>query len=76
MPRLFTTKIADYYEEYYKGKGVKFVKGTVLMSFEFDSNGKVSTGFNIIIFCTFFYVYVNLDICIEPASLRHIKEEY
>ncbi|KAL9235257.1 hypothetical protein vseg_010032 [Gypsophila vaccaria] len=42
MPRLFTTKIADYYEEYYKGKGVKFVKGTVLTSFEFDSNGKVT----------------------------------
>ncbi|KMS98835.1 hypothetical protein BVRB_3g068160 [Beta vulgaris subsp. vulgaris] len=42
MPRLFTTKIADYYEEYYKGKGVKFVKGTVLMSFEFDSNGKIT----------------------------------
>lgn len=42
MPRLFTTKIADYYEDYYKGKGVKFVKGTVLTSFEFDSSGKVT----------------------------------
>lgn len=42
MPRLFTTKIADYYEEYYKAKGVKFIKGTVLTSFEFDSNGKVT----------------------------------
>ncbi|XP_056699407.1 monodehydroascorbate reductase 4, peroxisomal isoform X2 [Spinacia oleracea] len=42
MPRLFTTKIADYYEDYYKGKGVKFVKGTILMSFEFDSSGKVT----------------------------------
>ncbi|XP_074310819.1 monodehydroascorbate reductase 4, peroxisomal [Silene latifolia] len=43
MPRLFTTKIADYYEEYYKGKGVKFIKGTVLTSFDFDSNnGKVT----------------------------------
>lgn len=41
MPRLFTTKIADYYEEYYKDKGVKFIKGTVLTSFEFDANGKV-----------------------------------
>lgn len=42
MPRLFTTKIADYYEDYYKDKGVKFVKGTVLTSFEFDSSGKVT----------------------------------
>lgn len=42
VPRLFTTKIADYYEDYYKGKGVKFVKGTILMSFEFDSSGKVN----------------------------------
>lgn len=41
MPRLFTTKIADYYEEYYKGKGVKFIKGTVLTSFECDPKGKV-----------------------------------
>ena len=44
VPRLFTTKIADYYEEYYKGKGVKFIKGTVLTSFEFDSSGKVNSG--------------------------------
>lgn len=43
VPRLFTTKIADYYEDYYKDKGVKFVKGTVLTSFEFDSSGKVNT---------------------------------
>ncbi|XP_010554049.1 PREDICTED: monodehydroascorbate reductase 4, peroxisomal [Tarenaya hassleriana] len=41
MARLFTPKIANYYEEYYKAKGVKFVKGTVLSSFEFDPNGKV-----------------------------------
>ncbi|KAL2943202.1 Monodehydroascorbate reductase 4 peroxisomal, partial [Bienertia sinuspersici] len=44
VPRLFTTKIADYYEEYYKSKGIKFVKGTVLTSFEFDSSKKVSSG--------------------------------
>lgn len=42
MARLFTPKIANHYEEYYKSKGVKFVKGTVLTSFEFDSNGKVT----------------------------------
>ncbi|MBA0628211.1 hypothetical protein Godav_022976 [Gossypium davidsonii] len=41
MARLFTPKIANYYEEYYQSKGVKFVKGTVLTSFEFDSSGKV-----------------------------------
>ncbi|KAJ7974586.1 Monodehydroascorbate reductase [Quillaja saponaria] len=42
MARLFTPKIATYYEDYYTSKGVKFVKGTVLTSFEFDSNGKVT----------------------------------
>lgn len=41
MPRLFTPKIGDYYEEYYKEKGIKFIKGTVLTSFDFDSSGKV-----------------------------------
>ncbi|KAJ7970829.1 Monodehydroascorbate reductase [Quillaja saponaria] len=42
MARLFTPKIATYYEDYYISKGVKFIKGTVLTSFEFDSNGKVT----------------------------------
>lgn len=41
VARLFTPKIANLYEEYYRAKGVKFVKGTVLTSFEFDSNRKV-----------------------------------
>ena len=41
MARLFTPKIATYYEDYYKSKGVKFIKGTVLSSFEIDSDGKV-----------------------------------
>ncbi|KAL5793194.1 hypothetical protein ACOSP7_001788 [Xanthoceras sorbifolium] len=41
MARLFTPKIASYYEDYYKSKGVKFIKGTVLSSFDIDSNGKV-----------------------------------
>ncbi|KAK9119719.1 hypothetical protein Scep_017812 [Stephania cephalantha] len=40
MARLFTPKIAGYYEDLYKAKGVKFIKGTVLSSFEKDSNGK------------------------------------
>uniref|UniRef100_A0A803PSW1 UVR domain-containing protein n=1 Tax=Cannabis sativa TaxID=3483 RepID=A0A803PSW1_CANSA len=40
MARLFTPKIANYYEEYYKSKGVNFVKGTVLSSFEIDTDGK------------------------------------
>ncbi|EXC20301.1 putative monodehydroascorbate reductase, cytoplasmic isoform 2 [Morus notabilis] len=42
MARLFTPKIASYYENFYKSKGVKFIKGTVLSSFEIDSNGKVT----------------------------------
>ncbi|TYH52517.1 hypothetical protein ES332_D09G033600v1 [Gossypium tomentosum] len=42
MPRLFTPKIASYYEDYYQSKGVKFIRGTILSSFEFDSNGKVT----------------------------------
>ncbi|PON52499.1 FAD/NAD-linked reductase [Parasponia andersonii] len=42
MARLFVPKIANYYEDYYKSKGVKFIKGTVLSSFEIDPNGKVT----------------------------------
>lgn len=42
VARLFTPKIAEYYENYYTSKGVTFVKGTVLTSFEKDSTGKVS----------------------------------
>lgn len=42
MARLFTPKIASYYENFYQSKGVKFIKGTVLSSFEIDSNGKVN----------------------------------
>ncbi|KAF9626719.1 hypothetical protein IFM89_038893 [Coptis chinensis] len=41
MARLFTPKIASYYEDFYKAKGVQFTKGTVLSSFEMDSNGKI-----------------------------------
>ena len=40
--RLFTPKIASYYEDYYKSKGVTFIKGTVLSSFDIDSDGKVN----------------------------------
>ncbi|KAK6928347.1 FAD/NAD(P)-binding domain [Dillenia turbinata] len=46
MARLFTPKIASYYEDYYTSKGVKFVKETVLSSFDIDSDGKV-TGVNL-----------------------------
>ncbi|WCJ21052.1 monodehydroascorbate reductase 4 [Euphorbia peplus] len=42
MARLFTPKIANYYEDYYTSKGVKFIKGTVMSSFDVDSNGKVT----------------------------------
>ena len=41
VARLFTPKIAAFYEEFYQSKGVKFVKGTVLTSFDFNSDGKV-----------------------------------
>ncbi|KAM0860876.1 hypothetical protein ACQ4PT_046266 [Festuca glaucescens] len=43
MGRLFTEKIAEYYESYYTSKGVTFTKGTVLTSFEKDSTGKVTS---------------------------------
>ncbi|KAL8138145.1 hypothetical protein V2J09_004146 [Rumex salicifolius] len=43
MPRLFTPKIADFYEDYYNEKGINFIKGTVLTSFDLDSSGKVIT---------------------------------
>uniref|UniRef100_A0A0D3CJ58 FAD/NAD(P)-binding domain-containing protein n=2 Tax=Brassica oleracea TaxID=3712 RepID=A0A0D3CJ58_BRAOL len=36
LERLFTPKIASLYEDYYRAKEVKFIKGTVLTSFEFD----------------------------------------
>ncbi|PIN07884.1 Monodehydroascorbate/ferredoxin reductase [Handroanthus impetiginosus] len=42
LARLFTPKIAKYYEEFYQSKGVKFIKGTVLTSFDFNSDGKVT----------------------------------
>ncbi|KAK6153069.1 hypothetical protein DH2020_012708 [Rehmannia glutinosa] len=42
MARLFTSRIASYYEEFYQSKGVKFIKGTVLTSFDFSSEGKVT----------------------------------
>lgn len=42
MARLFTPKIAEFYEEHYKSKGVKFIKGTVLSSFENNADGKVT----------------------------------
>ncbi|KAJ0704332.1 putative monodehydroascorbate reductase (NADH) [Helianthus annuus] len=46
IPRLFTPKIASFYEEFYKSKGVNFVKGTVLSSFVINPEGKV-TGVNL-----------------------------
>lgn len=46
MARLFTPKIASFYEEYYKSKGITFIKGTVLSSLDYNSEGKV-TGVNL-----------------------------
>eukprot|EP00270_Netrium_digitus_P000290 TRINITY_DN1027_c0_g1_i1.p1 TRINITY_DN1027_c0_g1~~TRINITY_DN1027_c0_g1_i1.p1 ORF type:complete len:433 (+),score=147.81 TRINITY_DN1027_c0_g1_i1:135-1433(+) len=41
MPRLFTSEIADFYESYYKTKGVTIIKGTVVTGFEVDESGQV-----------------------------------
>lgn len=45
MARLFTPKIASYYEEFFISKGVKFIKGTTLASFDFDADMKVTLPF-------------------------------
>lgn len=42
MGRLFTPKIAEFYENYYASKGVTFIKGTAVSSLEISS-GKVTT---------------------------------
>ncbi|CAI7917141.1 unnamed protein product [Closterium sp. NIES-54] len=36
MPRLFTPEIAVFYERLYEEKGVKFIKGSVIVGFERD----------------------------------------
>ncbi|XP_074576187.1 monodehydroascorbate reductase 2, peroxisomal-like [Curcuma longa] len=41
MSRLFTPKIADFYENYYKSKGVAFIKRNALASFDNDSERMV-----------------------------------
>ncbi|XP_010089361.2 monodehydroascorbate reductase, seedling isozyme [Morus notabilis] len=42
LPRLFTPKIASFYENYYDKKGVKIVKGTTVIGFNANSsNGEV-----------------------------------
>jgi monodehydroascorbate reductase (NADH) len=41
VDRLFTPKIAEFYENYYTSKGVTFIKGTAVSSLEVSS-GKVS----------------------------------
>lgn len=59
MARLFTPKIADFYEEYYESKGVNFIKGTVLASFENNSDGKVGDNHS------FFPLFINMFLCFE-----------
>jgi hypothetical protein len=49
--RLFTPKIAEFYENYYTSKGVTFIKGTAVSSLEISS-GKVS--FRSAIACNFY----------------------
>ncbi len=41
VARLFTPEIAAFYETYYGKKGVHFIKGNVMASFEQDEFGKV-----------------------------------
>ena len=43
VARLFTPEIASFYENVYRTKGVTFVKGTVVESFESRPSGDVST---------------------------------
>eukprot|EP00252_Welwitschia_mirabilis_P014249 TRINITY_DN31349_c0_g1_i1.p1 TRINITY_DN31349_c0_g1~~TRINITY_DN31349_c0_g1_i1.p1 ORF type:complete len:435 (-),score=121.38 TRINITY_DN31349_c0_g1_i1:287-1591(-) len=42
MPRLFTSDIAAFYEDYYKQKGVEILKGTVAVGFGTDGSGHVN----------------------------------
>lgn len=42
VARLFTPEIAAFYEDYYRQRGVEFIKGTVMTSFESDADKKVS----------------------------------
>ncbi|KAL6912257.1 hypothetical protein ACP4OV_001062 [Aristida adscensionis] len=42
MNRLFTPKIAEFYESYYASKGVTFIKESVVSSLELSSSGKVT----------------------------------
>eukprot|EP00850_Spirogloea_muscicola_P000412 SM000002S05492 [mRNA] locus=s2:56884:58965:- [translate_table: standard] len=42
MARLFTPQMAQVYEDHYKSRGVKFVKGTVMAAFEKSPSGKVA----------------------------------
>eukprot|EP00897_Mesotaenium_endlicherianum_P007619 jgi/Mesen1/6886/ME000353S05910 len=42
VARLFTPEIAEFYEAFYRNKGVTFLKGTVMSTFETDESGKVS----------------------------------
>ncbi|CAD5190957.1 unnamed protein product [Musa acuminata subsp. malaccensis] len=43
MPRLFTSDIAAFYEGYYANKGVKIDKGTLVVGFDSDANGDVTS---------------------------------
>ncbi|KAF3333600.1 putative monodehydroascorbate reductase [Carex littledalei] len=46
---------ADFYENYYKARGVKFVKGNVLTSFENDLSGKANDQ-------AYISIYYNLEL--------------
>ena len=40
MARLFIIGIDAFYDGYYTNKGIKIIKGTVVVEFNVDSNGK------------------------------------
>ncbi|KAH6837792.1 monodehydroascorbate reductase 1 [Perilla frutescens var. hirtella] len=43
MPRLFTAGIAAFYESYYANKGVNIIKGTMVVGFNTNENGEVTS---------------------------------
>ncbi|CAN6545157.1 unnamed protein product [Malus baccata var. baccata] len=66
VARLFTPKIASFYEKFYGFKGVKFVKRTILSSFDIDSDGKMDTNED---FKSVFLEMLHREICVGHSLL-------
>uniref|UniRef100_A0A7N0UNN3 monodehydroascorbate reductase (NADH) n=1 Tax=Kalanchoe fedtschenkoi TaxID=63787 RepID=A0A7N0UNN3_KALFE len=47
MARLFTQKIASFYEGYYKARGVEIIRGTIISSFEIGSDSQKIVAVNL-----------------------------